>query len=225
MQDARSRSEAKGKGATRPPERNPLLDDAAQDQVFGAAADVDAEDLAKLISVTDPRHPIVEAYRRLRTNLQYYSLDAGLTSIMLASAEAGEGKSITSANLAVVMAQSGARVILVDADLRKPRQHHIFRLLRLPGLAEALRSGFSPDLLQPVAGVPNLRVLRGRRDGRTSLGDHVAQAVVVHGQGVRHAGRAGAGESCASLPASAQRRVSNIHESEPNRSDPLLPFA
>ena len=112
-----------------------------------------------LISVSDPRHPIVEAYRRLRTNLQYYNLDATLTSLLLTSAEAGEGKSITSANLAVVMAQSGVRVILVDADLRKPRQHRIFGALRQPGLAEALRSGFSPDLLQPAAGVPNLRLL------------------------------------------------------------------
>ena len=112
-----------------------------------------------MISVSDPRHPIVEAYRRLRTNLQYYNLDATLTSLLLTSAEAGEGKSITSANLAVVMAQSGVRVILVDADLRKPRQHRIFGALRQPGLAEALRSGFSPDLLQPVAGVPNLRLL------------------------------------------------------------------
>ena len=114
---------------------------------------------AQLISVSDPRHPIVEAYRRLRTNLQYYNLDSTLTSLLLTSAEAGEGKSSTSANLAVVMAQSGVRVILVDADLRKPRQHRIFGALRQPGLAEALRSGFTPDLLQPVAGVPNLRLL------------------------------------------------------------------
>lgn len=117
-------------------------------------------ELAGLISVTDPRHPIVEAFRRLRTNLQFYNLDTGLKSLMLTSAESGEGKSLTSANLAVVMAQAGARVILVDADLRKPRQHRIFDVPRQPGLAEAVRSGvFTPDLLQPVAGLPNLRVL------------------------------------------------------------------
>ena len=125
----------------------------------GSAEDSEQLGAAQLISVSDPRHPIVEAYRRLRTNLQYYNLDSTLTSLLLTSAEAGEGKSSTSANLAVVMAQSGVRVILVDADLRKPRQHRIFSALRQPGLAEALRSGFSPDLLQPVAGVPNLRLL------------------------------------------------------------------
>ncbi len=119
----------------------------------------DAAGAAGLISVGDPHHPIVEAYRRLRTNLQYYNLDAGLTSLLFTSAEAGEGKSSTSANLAVVMAQAGVRVILVDADLRKPRQHQIFGALRQPGLAEALRSGFTPELLQPIAGVPNLRLL------------------------------------------------------------------
>jgi non-specific protein-tyrosine kinase len=112
-----------------------------------------------LISLAHPHHPIVEAYRRLRTNLQYYNLDTGLGALMLTSAEAGEGKSLTSANLAVVMAQAGARVILVDADLRKPQQHRIFKLLRQPGLAEALRSGYSPSVLQEVAGAPNLRVL------------------------------------------------------------------
>jgi non-specific protein-tyrosine kinase len=118
------------------------------------------EGVQSLLSVSDPRHPIVEAYRRLRTNLQFYNLDAGLSALMVTSAEAGEGKSLTSANLAVVMAQSGARVILVDADLRKPRQHRIFGLVRQPGLAEGLRSGsFSPSLLQEVPGVPNLRVL------------------------------------------------------------------
>jgi non-specific protein-tyrosine kinase len=118
------------------------------------------EGVQALISVSDPRHPIVEAYRRLRTNLQFYNLDAGLSSLMVTSAEAGEGKSLTSANLAVVMAQSGARVILVDADLRKPRQHRIFGLMRQPGLAEGLRSGsFSPSLLQDAPSVPNLRVL------------------------------------------------------------------
>ena len=50
-------------------------------------------------------------------------------------------------------------MILVDADLRKPSQHRLFGVPRRPGLAEALRSGFSPTLLQPVPGVPNLRLL------------------------------------------------------------------
>jgi non-specific protein-tyrosine kinase len=113
-----------------------------------------------LISIRDPRHPIVEAYRRLRTNLQYANLDTGLGALMITSAEPGEGKSTTAANLAVVMAQAGARVILVDADLRKPRQDRLLGVLRQPGLAEALRGNMgAAGLLQPVAGVPHLQVL------------------------------------------------------------------
>ena len=120
---------------------------------------VPADDV--LISVGHPHQPIVEAYRRLRTNLQYSNLDESLTSLLLTSAEAGEGKSTTAANLAVVMAQAGVRVILVDADLRKPHQHDLFGALRQPGLGEALRGGFVPELLQPVEDIPNLRLLAG----------------------------------------------------------------
>jgi len=113
-----------------------------------------------LISLKQTRHPIVEAYRRLRTNLQYYNIDAGLKSLIVTSAEASEGKSVTAANLAVVMAQSGLNVVLVDADLRKPRMHHLFDLPRQPGLAEAIIAGeVTPALLQSVPDVPTLHVL------------------------------------------------------------------
>lgn len=113
-----------------------------------------------LISLDAPRHAIVEAYRRLRTNLQYANLDCDLKTLLITSAISGEGKSITAANLAVVMAQAGVRVILIDADLRKPRQHQLFGLYGQPGLTDALRSGeVTPELLQKVPGVPMLRVL------------------------------------------------------------------
>ena len=124
--------------------------------VLGAIAkmpgDKDAEDArsGNLIGLNEPRHPITEAYRRLRTNLQYANLDKEMRTLMVTSAEAGEGKSITSANLAVVMAQSGARVILVDADLRKPKQHTVFGVSKRPGLAEALKGGDIEALLCPV---------------------------------------------------------------------------
>ncbi len=124
--------------------------------VLGAIAkmpsDKDAENArsGNLIGLNEPRHPITEAYRRLRTNLQYANLDNEMRTLMVTSAEAGEGKSITSANLAVVMAQSGARVILVDADLRKPKQHTVFGVSKRPGLAEALKGGDIEALLYPV---------------------------------------------------------------------------
>ena len=112
-----------------------------------------------LISVTQPRHPIVEAYRRLRTNLQFYNVDTELKSMVVTSANAGEGKSTSAANLAVVMAQSGLSVILVDADLRKPTQHHRFGLSRKPGLSEALLAPNPYHISVPIPKVPNLRVM------------------------------------------------------------------
>ena len=120
---------------------------------------------ADLISATEPRNPTVEAYRRLRTNLQFYNVDQGLHSLVVTSANPSEGKSMTAVNLAIVLAQSGQKVVLVDADMRKPRLHKIFGIMRKPGLSEVLASGLPPEsslisvgpTLAP--GVPNLRVL------------------------------------------------------------------
>jgi succinoglycan biosynthesis transport protein ExoP len=81
-----------------------------------------------------------EAYRRLRTSLLFSSLDKPLRSVVITSVHAGEGKTRTSANLAGVMAAAGERVLLVDADLRKPMQHRIF--------GEPLQHGTSELLLQ-----------------------------------------------------------------------------
>ncbi len=87
-----------------------------------------------LVTITDPRSPASEAYRSLRTNLSFYSLDTPLRTLVVTSPAAGEGKSSTVANLAVTMAQSGRRTILVDCDLRRPTQHELFGLVMTPGL-------------------------------------------------------------------------------------------
>ncbi len=87
-----------------------------------------------LITLTDPRSPISEAYRTLRTNLSFYSLDQPLRSIVVTSAAADEEKSETIANLAVTMAQSDRRTLLVDCDLRRPSLHDLFDLQGEPGL-------------------------------------------------------------------------------------------
>jgi len=71
-----------------------------------------------LVTITDPRSPASEAYRTLRTNLSFYSLDKPLRTLVVTSPAAGEGKSTTIANLAVTMAQSGRRTILVDTPAR-----------------------------------------------------------------------------------------------------------
>jgi len=92
------------------------------------------EKLGQLITVSEPRSPISEAYRTLRTNLDFAGLDRTLQTLVVTSAGVGEGKSTTLANLAVVTAQAGQMVILVDADLRRPSLHGIFGLANDFGL-------------------------------------------------------------------------------------------
>jgi non-specific protein-tyrosine kinase len=96
------------------------------------------EKLDELITVSDPRSPISEAYRALRTNLDFASLDQALKTLAVTSAGVGEGKSTTLANLAVVSAQAGRTVLLVDADLRRPILHHLFGLENQVGLTTVM---------------------------------------------------------------------------------------
>lgn len=91
-----------------------------------------------LITKLNPRSPISEQYRTIRTNLQFSSVDEPLHSILITSAGAAAGKSITAANLAVVYAQQEKRTLLIDADLRKPTVHYTFRLDNLRGLSNVL---------------------------------------------------------------------------------------
>lgn len=90
--------------------------------------------VSNLITLSDPRSPIAEAYRTLRTNLDFSSLDHPLKSMVVTSAGPEEGKSTTLANLAVTTAQAGRQVILVDCDLRRPRLHELFNVSNESGL-------------------------------------------------------------------------------------------
>ena len=87
-----------------------------------------------LVTLSDPVSPASEAYRTLRMNIQFCSLDKELRTLLLTSPGAGEGKSTTLANLAVTMAQVEQRVILVDCDLRRPHLHTFFGLSNDIGL-------------------------------------------------------------------------------------------
>jgi non-specific protein-tyrosine kinase len=114
----------------------------------------------ELITVSEPRSPVSEAYRTLRTNLDFADLDQSLKTLVVTSAGVGEGKSTTLANLAVVSAQAGRKVVLVDADLRRPALHQLFGLSNESGLTTAMvdDSALAEPPLQ-AAGVEGLSVL------------------------------------------------------------------
>jgi capsular exopolysaccharide synthesis family protein len=92
----------------------------------------------RLITYEDPKSPISESYRSLRTNITYASSDQKIKSMIVSSPQPGEGKSTTVANLAIAFAQLRKRTLLIDADLRKPVQHNVFDQPRGPGLSEYL---------------------------------------------------------------------------------------
>ncbi|MDM8527521.1 CpsD/CapB family tyrosine-protein kinase [Anaerolineales bacterium HSG24] len=81
-----------------------------------------------IITLTDPSSATAEAYRTLRTNIEFSSVDDALQTLLVSSAAPDENKSAAVANLAVVMADGDRPVILVDADLRRPQQHSLFNL-------------------------------------------------------------------------------------------------
>ncbi|MFQ5813738.1 MAG: polysaccharide biosynthesis tyrosine autokinase [Anaerolineae bacterium] len=129
---------------------------------LGAVTRIEGENIEdKLVTADHPRSPISEAYRVLRTNLQFSAVDKPLKTLLVTSANPIEGKSLTVANLGVVMAQAGLSVVIVDTDLRRPVLHRIFRLTKEDGLTNALLLGGNPnpDGYLQATEVENLRVL------------------------------------------------------------------
>lgn len=109
----------------------------------------------ELVPHDRPRSPISEVYRSLRTSLLLSTAEE-LKVIAVTSATAGEGKTATASNLGVVLAQLGRRVLIVDADLRKPRMHQVFRVSNRSGLVNQLTGVVEPDAVFVETGVPNL---------------------------------------------------------------------
>jgi len=108
----------------------------------------------------DDRSPFTEAYRVLRTNIEFAALANPPKTLLVTSANPGEGKTTTTANLAIVMAQTGRRVVVVDADLRRPMLQQVFNCISDKGLTTLLLNHQMPaeECLQETP-YPNLRVL------------------------------------------------------------------
>ena len=105
----------------------------------------------ELIAQRDPKSPISEVFRTLRTNIQFMDTSKKMKTLLLTSTFPGEGKSWVASNLAVTFAQAGNKVILIDADMRKGRQYKIFDALPRPGLSNYLsgmdlEEGENPDI-------------------------------------------------------------------------------
>jgi capsular exopolysaccharide synthesis family protein len=117
-----------------------------------------------LVAITEPRSPLAEQYRALRTNLLALGPEHPLKVIVVTSAVAGEGKSVTALNLAACLAEvEGKRVAAVDADLRRPSLHRLMGLDNQRGLADYLSGGTMLEMVLQRSRTPNLWALPAGR--------------------------------------------------------------
>ncbi|MCP3761385.1 CpsD/CapB family tyrosine-protein kinase [Domibacillus sp. A3M-37] len=112
-----------------------------------------------LITETDPKSLMAEQYRTIRTNILFSSVSESYRTLLVTSTEQAEGKSTTVANLAVVLADQGKKVLLVDADTRKPTLHHVFSLPNQIGLTNVLVKQVSYQGAVSKTKIDNLFVL------------------------------------------------------------------
>ena len=127
-----------------------------------AVADVKGSQVStSLIGMVEPSSGIAEAYRHLRTYIQFSGGSSIVRRTLITSPNMGEGKSVTAANLAIVMAQAGRRTLLIDADLRRPRLHKLFGCKIGPGLTDLLERGMDLNVESAFrkTSVANLSVL------------------------------------------------------------------
>ncbi len=117
------------------------------------------KDARKLITVTQPKSPVAEQYRTIRTNIDFMAVDREIQAILVTSATQGEGKSTTSSNLAVAYAQQGKKVLIIDTDMRRPTVHYTFKVANGLGLSSLLtRQAEKEKAILPTK-VDNLSIL------------------------------------------------------------------
>ncbi|MFQ5962694.1 MAG: GumC family protein [Candidatus Scalinduaceae bacterium] len=113
----------------------------------------------RLVTHTDPRSPIAEAYRSFRTNIQFADISEKTKILLVTSSLKAEGKTTTVANLAITMAQLGNRIILIDGDLRNPMIHSIFGKQKEPGLTNLIGGFTNLDKIITASGIENLDII------------------------------------------------------------------
>ncbi len=114
---------------------------------------------SRLVTHHAPRSPVAEAYRTIRTNIGFAAVGAPLRSVAVTSSGPQEGKSTTASNLAITLAQSGKRTLLLDADLRRPVLHKIFSLERQQGLTDELAGNAAFEEVVRATEVENLSIV------------------------------------------------------------------
>lgn len=112
-----------------------------------------------LMAYHDPLSKIAEAYKIARTNIEFAMLDKKLKTIAVTSSQQSEGKTVTVSNLAISYAQAGRRMLLIDADLRRPSIHRRFGLSNRQGLTTAIVRGSEPQTFVQESRIPNLSIL------------------------------------------------------------------
>jgi len=119
--------------------------------------------LKNLITKNDPKAPASEAFREIRTNLHYKSVDRELKTLVITSPSLGDGKTVTAVNVAVTLAKSGKKVLVIDADLRKPKVHLYFGLKNEKGLTNLIKGDVNEkdanSLALSLKDIPNLNVI------------------------------------------------------------------